>query len=68
MNRRELLKSLGVMAGAALVPSWLIPTPRPSHGIDLTAFCAPAWRQHKYSIDLPFVQQGVVDEPDQRAH
>ena len=62
MNRRDCLKSMLAAAGSALVPSWLVPG-RPSHGIDLSAFCSPAWIERKYQMKVPFVQQGIVDVP-----
>ncbi len=70
MNRRDALKTMLSAAGSALVPSWLIPDARPSHGLDLTPFCAPEWWPRQYRMDLPFVQNGVVDDPNGvvRAH
>ncbi len=64
MNRRNFLSASASAFAAALIPSWLIPTKRPSHGIDLSAFCWDLPWDYRGNFDMrtPFAQQGVVDD------
>ncbi len=62
MNRRNFLTTAASAVATALVPSWIIPEKRPSHGIDLSAFCHNGPWEEKYAMRVPFVQDGVIED------
>ncbi len=62
MNRRNFLRLSASAAVGSLIPSWLIPDKRPSHGVDLSAFCWDRPWEKQFEMRVPFVQQGVVDD------